>query len=184
MNIKIEKPLTKEEIQKLYTEFKTPEHVKRHCMGVSNTAARIAEALVAYGVDLDVELIKSTSIIHDAARIYDDHDLVISDKLDEMGHHIAADITRVHMHYKGLERKPDITETDIVCLADRLVKEDEYVGLDERMEYIINKFGRTPEREQRIYAGKKKTQSFIDMVEEITGKSIDDIVKGYNGETR
>ena len=38
-----------------------------------------------------------------------------------------------------------LDETDLVCLGDRLVKEDQYVGLNDRIDYIIHKAGNRPE---------------------------------------
>ena len=45
--------ITDEVIQKLYIEFDTPEHVKRHCQGVTDCALRIAKALNEHGYSLE-----------------------------------------------------------------------------------------------------------------------------------
>ena len=178
----MEKPFDKKYIESLYEEYNTPEHVKAHCKGVCDAAMAMGTALNRAGLNLDINVIYSAAIVHDAARIYPDHGEVVAQRLRQEGYDHVADIVQVHMRYDGFKYLNKINETDIVALADRIVKEDKYVGLDERIEYIIDKAGRTPEVEKRLYAKKKETQKFIDKIEAIVGMGIDDIVNNYLGE--
>ena len=56
------------------------------------------------------------------------------------------------MSYQRDPQSDAITETDLLCFADRVVREDRFVGLKLRMEYIIDKSIRLshPEAEPRI----------------------------------
>ena len=63
------KRITKEEGVKLLREYNTPEHVIRHCIAVTDTACKIAEAINAAGGSLDIQLITGAAIIHDIATI-------------------------------------------------------------------------------------------------------------------
>ncbi|MCQ2550926.1 MAG: HD domain-containing protein [Clostridia bacterium] len=169
--------LTDREIEEIYLEYKTPEHVKGHCRAVTHSAMAIASKLNENGFNLDLDLIYCAGIIHDAARIYPEHQVVIADKMDEMGHHDIAAIVRVHMRYNGFSR--NINETDMVCLGDRVVKEDKYVGLDERIEYIIDKAGRTKEVEEKLYKKRDENRKFIKYIEDVCHMSLEDIVGEY-----
>ena len=80
-----------------------------------------------------------------------------------------AELVRRHMTYHPFNHADRFKEIDILCLADRLVKEDCYVGLDERMQYLIDKPGKTPARTERILKAKAHTQGIIDELEEVLG---------------
>ncbi len=172
----MKKRLNEEIIYKLYEEFDTPIHVINHCKGVCNTAMKIGQELVNHGVNLDLDLIYGAAMSHDVARTSENHGEVMAEKLYEMGYVDESDIVRVHMHYDGFSQLNKINETDIVCLGDRTVKEDKYVGIDKRIEYIIDKAGRKPDVTKRILKKKKETVKFIKMIEDIVGKSIDEMV--------
>ena len=79
------------------------------------------------------------------------------------------------MKYSPFSPIEQVNETDMVCLGDRLVMEDRYVGLDARIEYIINKARRNghPEAEKIILEKKKETRRFMDEIEKKTGIAID-----------
>ena len=93
----------------------------------------------------------------------------------KLGYEQESRIIRVHMNYSPFSHINEVTETDMVCLGDRLVKEDKYVGLDARIEYIINKAAKNghPEAKTVILEKKKDTKRFMDEIEEVIGVSID-----------
>ena len=69
-----------------------------------------------------------------------------------------------------------ITETDIICLGDRLVKEDTYVGIDERFDYIIEKARQHGILDfDTIMENKAKMQKLLDEIEAAIGRSIDSL---------
>lgn len=172
------KYLTSQQINNLYEEFSTPEHVKRHCLAVTNTALAIGKALNDTGLNLDLKLLYCAGMTHDTARVLPDHGVVIANRLDELDYHEIADIVRVHMRYKGFDDLTKINETDILCLADCTVKEDSYVGIEERIEYLINKHGSTDQIRERFENSKKQAIRFIQKIESIVNKSLDEIVLG------
>jgi hypothetical protein len=72
------------------------------------------------------------------------------------------------------------TETDMVCLADRLVLENHYVGLHIRMDYIIKKAGDQPEIIRRIQSNKVLVGEYIAKLEQLLGTTIESIVQEQN----
>ena len=71
-----------------------------------------------------------------------------------------------------------ITEADIICLGDRLVKEDTYVGIDKRFDYIIEKAKKYGVLDfDTIMENKAKMQHLLDEIEEVIGCRIDDLFK-------
>lgn len=168
------KRITEDECRQLYKEYNTPPHVIRHCEAVSMVAVKIGEALNKSGLNLDIDLVKGAGLAHDIARAGDEHWIVGANILEDLGYKDEADIVRVHMFY-NFNSFDKLNETDLVCLGDRLVREDEYVGLDVRIEHIINKAGNEPKRTERILESKKATRGFMDQIEEQIGQTIDSL---------
>ncbi len=174
------KRLTEEMCSRLYQQYGTPEHVIRHCRAVSMVAVRIGEQLNAHGLSLDIPLIKGAGLIHDVARLSENHGAVAADILTELGYFDEAAIVRVHMTY-DFHDFAHLDETDLVCLADRLVKEDRYVGLDERIDYILHKAPKKPAVQTRILQKKDETKRFMGEIENTMGQTIDSLFQdAYN----
>ncbi|MBQ5441063.1 MAG: hypothetical protein IIU36_02205 [Firmicutes bacterium] len=174
------KYLTGEEINNLYKKYDTPLNVIRHCKAVSRTAVGIAERLDEHGFDLDIDMIKGACLVHDAARTLARHWDVVADDLAEMGYPEESVIVRNHMTGDGYHDIKDITEQDLIWLGDRLNKEDKYVGIDERFEYIFDKarkFGATEEHMADILKSKKRMQHLMDQIAEVIGCDIDSLFK-------
>lgn len=170
---------TREECERLLREYQTPEHVRRHCRAVAETAYTIGAALNKKGLQLDLELIVSAGLLHDIARVEDKHEEAGAVIIREKGFDQEADIIKAHTRY-DFSCSGRINETDLVCLGDRLVLEDAYAGLDARIDYIIKKAARHghPESEPIIRRKKQETRLFMNEIERILGCSIDDLMKG------
>lgn len=170
------KYISYEEIENLYNIYKTPSHVIKHCKAVSETAKKIALSLNEKGYNFDVELIEKSGLVHDAARIKENHGIFIAEVLSKSGYIKEADTVREHMTYI-LNDFEMLNETDIFCLGDRLVKEDRYVGLDERMNYVIEKakiYG-YESHIPNILEGKKQAIIILNNIEKIIGCTMDSL---------
>ena len=63
---------------------------------------------------------------------------------------------------------------------EKLVKENKYVGLDERIDYIIEKAKDSPEAVKHILEDKKKIRKLIDEIEAVIGTTLDELFEGGN----
>lgn len=169
----------REECMKYLEEYRTPPHVVKHCIAVTDVAVKIARALNKHGYNLNLELIVAAGLMHDILRLEDRHWEAGSKLVKSLGYEEEADIILDHMTYSQFNNIKNLNEKDLVCLADRIVKEDKYVGLTARMEYIIKKVEKKGDLKAReiILSKKAKMQLLIDDIEKVIGKSIDDIVK-------
>lgn len=165
--------LTPKQCLELLESYGTPPHVIAHCMEVARVALRLGEALNAAGCALDLRLVETAALLHDMARVSDAHWDVTADFLQSAGHPEEAEIIRIHMHHQFPTAGTCPTEADIVCLADRIVLEDHFVGLEERMEYIIRKSGGSPEVREKIEGVKRHVGNFIREIEHRTGQSLE-----------
>ena len=173
--------ITKEQGIKLLKEYGTPEHVIRHCTAVTDAAVRIGCALNEAGYNMDIGLIEGAGILHDIARVEDEHWIKGGEIARKMGLADEAAIIDIHMHYPSFNEIENADETDMVCLGDRIVKEDSFVGLDERIYYVIEKArkkGADKKVIDIILEKKQDAARFIKGIEEKTGKSLEEIVLG------
>jgi len=173
---------SREECFLMLKEYQTPEHVIRHCVAVTDVALSIAEALMGKGYIFDLDLIQSAGLIHDIARVKEKHWLIGAEIALQHGYAQEAEIIREHMKHPFDTDPEKLTELDMVCLGDRLILEDEYVGLDRRMQYVINKAKGDKAIEQLIRTRKEFTRALIRNIENIIGKSIDDLIKNERKE--
>ena len=71
----------------------------------------------------------------------------------------------------------EVSEMDMIWLGDRLVKEDRYVGIDERFDYIIEKARKMGAEDHinDILESKADMQRLLDQIEEVIGRSINSL---------
>ena len=175
---------------------KTPEHIVGHCKAVAAVAynigweinrarmiqtgmgCRALNAGAVGGRTMNLELLLSSGLLHDMMRLYDNHAGVCSELLNRMGLAEEAKVVSVHMMKAEFHDLMIADEADILCLADNLVIESEYVGLDRRTDYVLDKAIRIghPERQPAIRAKKENLQKLVSQIEQLTGKTMDDIM--------
>ncbi len=126
------------EMKKIMTEYGTPEHIIHHCEAVAYVAVKLASALNLHGYDFDLELIDNAAMLHDIAKISPCHEEVGANYISSRGMKDTAEIIRVHTEHVLPHNVDAMKEVDIVVLADRMVIENNYVGLPARMQYIID----------------------------------------------
>jgi len=171
------KRLTDRDIQSLYEEFQTPEHVRRHCRGVTQCALRIAHALIQADSRyqyLDLTLLYGAGMVHDMARKLPHHEIVAADRLQELGFLQEAAIVREHMRTMTYHEIDHIKEADLLYISDRLVQEDTFVGVEKRFEYLRNKMirrGWDPDNEM-ARRNRRNAEQFVAAIEEKTKRSI------------
>ena len=168
------KRLTEDDCKRLYAECGTPENVIAHCRAVGDTAYEIAHSLNEAGCDYDEDLVRMSGYVHDLMRVYENHGERGADVLEEQGYFDEADIVREHM-YHCFHTIENLDETDIVCLADRMVKDDKYVGIEERMSDLIIRRKVPDFMIAYINEKKEETAEFIREIEKISGKTMDEL---------
>ena len=167
---------SRDECLALLNKYHTPKHVVQHCIEVTKTATRIGKALNDKGFQLDLGLIEASGLIHDIARVEDKHWEVGAKIASDLGYFQEAEIIKVHMFYHSDPNKATIEEIDILCLSDKMVKEDKYVGLDSRMQYVLERFKGNYEALERINASIKDNKFLIERIENQIGVTIDTLM--------
>ncbi len=168
--------ITKEYALQLLKNNQTPERVILHCMEVARVSEILAVELNKYGYNLSVETIKGAAMLHDIARVDENHGEIGAIIAEAKGYLQEADIIKSHMYYSITKEINNLREIDIVCLADRMVKENEYVGLKRRMDYILSKFKNNPRAQETIKTKILEHNILLKKIEDLVGKSIDDLM--------
>ena len=126
----------------------------RHSQAVCGIALYLSRRLIEQGVQLDMALIRAGALLHDITKVYSfnrplDHALTGSKLIKRLGYPRVSTIVRQHVRING--RPPGrLSEIEIVNYSDKRVVNDEVTSLTDRMKYIMERYGRTPEAAARI----------------------------------
>jgi molybdenum cofactor cytidylyltransferase len=155
----------------------TPDNLRRHCRKVAEVADAISGALAAAGAEIDMEAVHAAAILHDVARVYDNHETVGAQMLYDSGFRKIGDIIAAH-HDLTDDIAAVTIESKIVFLADKYVQGDKLVTIAERYRIAEEKYGSTPDAVRNIRRGKGRTIKVKKELETILGHSLDDIIFG------
>lgn len=112
----------------LLTAAGTPERVQRHCEAVADKAVALAQHLNG---SLDLPKLRAAALLHDIARTEPDHAAVGASWLTALGYPELAELVAVH-HDLKTEQETELTEASVLYLADKLIREDREVTLEQR----------------------------------------------------
>ena len=116
----------------------TPAHIAAHCMAVGDLARRLAKNLIKCGYFLDAQLCFSAGTLHDIKRLDKNHAIAGGDFLKSLGYDAVSEIVKHHMTSETMPE--DFDETTVVFLADKLMREREFVTPDVRYAPALEKF--------------------------------------------
>lgn len=167
--------ITEDIKNELFKEYETPKHIIGHCEEVARVSTLIAFNLNKAGYNLNIDLLEGAASVHDLVRLRERHDLECAKILKEKGYCNESKLVEKHMRYAPFNDIENIDEQDILCLADRLVLEDSYVGLEKRMKYIVDKVKDKKDIVDKILARKQETKKLMVGIESIIGISIDEL---------
>jgi putative nucleotidyltransferase with HDIG domain len=131
------------------------EHIVRHSLQVCRVAELLVEQLDAKGRKLNRDLVQAAALLHDITKT---RSLTTGEQHSESGHDLlvdrgyaeVGDIVRQHVKLDMYFGSDAPSEAEIVNYADKRVLHDRIVSLDERMAYILERYGATPEYRDRL----------------------------------
>ncbi len=160
---------------KMLEKFETPGEVRKHCIGVANLSTKIASELNEHGANLNVELIRSASLLHDIVRSQPKHDKVGARVARQYGLEEVANLIENHMFYLKEKHDSKVTEQDILCLADKMMNGDKFVSLRDRQKPRLEKFKGNIEAIENITNRFNRASELETHIKNITGKSVREI---------
>lgn len=164
---------SREQCLKLLEKHKVPEHIVRHSVTVEKVAVFLAEKLVEAGQQVNVELVSRASLLHDIDKMKTietgaghgsiSKQILEEENLPELG--VIA--FKHHLSHILKERPFENWEEKLVYYADKRVTHDKVVSLDERFEYLLERYGSKREIVEKISSCKPKVKQ---LEEEIFSK--------------
>ncbi|MCK4986321.1 MAG: HD domain-containing protein [Desulfobacterales bacterium] len=139
------------------------ENIVAHSLQVCRVATCLVEHLLLEGIHLDKQLVQAAALLHDITKTRsfkteENHALTGGQYLTDSGYPEVGDLIRQHVRLDDYSQDKSLAEVEIINYADKRVLHDRIVPLDERMNYIMEKYGTQPEHKQRIRLLWEKTK--------------------------
>jgi uncharacterized protein len=147
----------KKECFALLHKMKMPEHIINHSIQVSRVALFLTDQLTLINKNgLNRGLILSAALLHDITKSRsfetgENHAETGGQLLRHLEYPEVGDIIAQHVRlqkYNGFIVFPN--EAEIINYSDKRVLHDKIVSFPQRMEYIIDRYGKTPDLRERI----------------------------------
>lgn len=153
---------TEAECLRLIAEMGMLENIVAHCRQVCRVSLLIVDHLKPGG--LNREMIRAAALLHDITKTRsfqtrEDHAETGARLLAELGYPEVGRIVGQHVRLDRYLASKNPGEEEIVNYADKRVLHDRIVPLTERMGYILEKYGREPERKRAILLLWEKTEA-------------------------
>jgi putative nucleotidyltransferase with HDIG domain len=147
---------TQEQCFLLMCEMKMMDHIAVHSMQVCRVATFLAEHLNSAQNPLNHDLIRAAALLHDITKTRsfkteENHALTGGQLLAEQGYSEVGDLVRQHVRLDAYPDPVTLGEAEIINYADKRVLHDRIVGLDKRLDYILEKYGKELELKERIH---------------------------------
>jgi putative nucleotidyltransferase with HDIG domain len=131
----------------LMSEAGMPEHIRRHSIMVEQAAAVIARGHIGRDILLSLERVRAGALLHDIAKAEclasgGDHASRGREICVAWGFVEIAEIVGEHVRLRGFQADGEILEKEIVYYADKRVNHDRIVSLEERLEKLIDRYGK------------------------------------------
>lgn len=131
-------------------KYRMLENIKAHSLVVTKVAHLITVGLRDAGLDISIEKVVAGALLHDIGKTASlgtgqDHSeigrqICLGNHLDEI-----AVIVGEHVRLKNYNLNGDYSEKEIVFYADKRVNHDRIVSLEDRLTYILERYGKKQE---------------------------------------
>jgi molybdenum cofactor cytidylyltransferase len=149
--------------------YKVPENIIRHCRKVSEVSVEIFHSLDNAGYELNECALRAAAMLHDIVKTEENHARAGEKILKEIGYGKVGSIIGSHTDIE-VDDQGRITESEILYLADKLVREDKVISIEERFKQSLNQYKDNPEVLRKIENRRDAAYKIIKKNEAATGK--------------
>ena len=131
-------------------------HIKVHSLQVARIAVCLGKNLVVHFPELNMDLVEAGALLHDIAKTEclktrGNHAQVGEEMVRAMGFDPVAPIVAQHVRLEDKYfHNGCMDEVVLVHYADKRVRHEEVVDLEERFTYLVETYGRSQEAVKRI----------------------------------
>ncbi|HOE57819.1 MAG TPA: NTP transferase domain-containing protein [Bacillota bacterium] len=151
--------------------YNVSENVISHCAEVARVSLGILEGLKRCGCALDAAALEAAAMLHDIAKGEKDHAIKGAMILKEIGYENVGHIISTHIDI-DVDEKGEITENEVLYLADKLVSGTKTMSLKDRREQSVKAFGGDTEILDKINKRFDDAARIIKKIEKTTGKGL------------
>jgi len=128
----------------MWNEVDLPDNVRRHSIMVTRVAVALAKRLKEKGEKVDVDLVRSATLLHDLDKIITldnipEHGKIAKKMLAEKGYGYVGFTAEKHVLQPHIDCFVSIEEK-VIYYADKVCKEDKIVTIAERIDYLNKKY--------------------------------------------
>ncbi len=153
---------SRDECLKLMNQHGMLKNIIAHSVEVAKVALYLALELKKKGQRIDLRLVEAASLLHDLTKseclkTKEDHAWTGSQLLKKMGYERVGEVVAEHIH---LSRKDDpslIREEEIVNYADKRVRHDCIVSLEERFNDLMERYAKGEKPSEQMEQLRKAT---------------------------
>lgn len=142
---------------RILKENQADESVRSHCHMVAGLALALACRLNLAGAGLDEDLVLAGALLHDVTRQQPEHPLTGASLLKKKGYPRVAEIVAGHMDIDVNEEEP-ISETEVVFLADKMIKGESVINTSERLAVMLKKYNNDQNAYQAVMQRMKQAE--------------------------
>jgi len=141
---------TKEECLKILKYNNVPDNIIAHSKAVCDFAMKVVDLLEKGGVKVNRDLVRAGALLHDVKKLSNNHVIEGYEFIKSLGFPEVAIIIKKHGLYNINEESfvPNTWEEKIVFYADKRVRGDKVVSIEERFEYIKKRYKRDDVEEE------------------------------------
>jgi putative nucleotidyltransferase with HDIG domain len=149
---------SREECEKLMVQHSMRPNIVDHSIQVMNVSMAITDNL-KNGVSLNRNLVIAAALLHDitktrSLKTNERHDISGGELLRKMGFTSVAEIVEQHIIFQNFNPQGRLEEREIIFYTDKRVNHDKIVTIDERVHYLIQRYGDTEEIRNQIFRNK------------------------------
>lgn len=145
----LQAPPTDDECRALWDKYAMLENVTRHSTLVAEIATRLAQRAQERGIRISVPEVRASAMLHDLAKTYclyhgGSHAMLgAAWVVAETRHHHIARGVMLHVHWPWpLPEGPEVCNLPILVMyADKRVRHDEIVSVDDRYKDLFCRYG-------------------------------------------
>ena len=172
---------TEPECFEIMERYEMLPNIIRHSIQVKNVAIAIANNLIDKSL-INIELVSAGALLHDIGKTISlktgdhFHDKIGANLIIELGYPETAEICACHVFLDSFNPHGNIEEREIVHYADKRVKHDEIVSLEERFEDLLARYGTTEKKRETILENQKFLYLLDEKISRHLNKTIDEIL--------
>ena len=135
---------TEEECLDILKENKVPDNIVAHLKAVCDFSMKVCDVLEKRSIKVGRKLVAAAALLHDVKKLDENHEIKGADFIESLGYPEVAKIIRKHglSNLNKEEFKPKTPEEKIVFYSDKRVRGSKVVSVDERFEYIKQRYKR------------------------------------------